>query len=69
MESYSGCFLTCHDLKESKIAVAKGATNKKRSKKLFIGFYSDDALLCPASALKAYINRTKKFKMKLFLRV
>jgi len=61
--SESSLSIDCVAPKEYNIALAHStATSKKRVKKVFIGSYSENPLLCPFSALQSLLSRTSHFR-------
>ena len=62
-ESSNGLSLDCLEPKEYKIARAhSSSTSKSRTKKIFVGKYSENIHLCPYSAVKDLLSRTESWR-------
>jgi hypothetical protein len=64
VQTRSGITFSCIAPKEYKIAIAhSGSSSKPRTKKLYIGTYPEDKLLCPYEAVTTLLLRTKPWRV------
>uniref|UniRef100_U9T2A3 Uncharacterized protein n=1 Tax=Rhizophagus irregularis (strain DAOM 181602 / DAOM 197198 / MUCL 43194) TaxID=747089 RepID=U9T2A3_RHIID len=58
-----GYTLECRDPKEHKSAKSHSLnTSKSSAKKLYVGRYEEDSLICPYNALQCLLNRTQTWR-------